>query len=293
MMQWRKNTMGMKEPFVSEIAPDTFAINEYGLDAIYLLVGSERALVIDTGSGAFDLKGLVESLTDKPYDVVLTHGHIDHAGGMRQFSDIYLNKNDLEMACSINQDEVKNYLDMLGKMGGYEVYDYTVDSLRNFDGEPNFHFINDGYVFDLGDRRIIGYSIPGHTPGGMVFLDRKNRILFSGDCCNVNLLIGGVSGGSSVTTTLRAIRRVIALQDEFDQNFNGHIGYAGLPNCFSQPKSVPQDLEWICEAILQHKITPHKVSFLGKNFMQAEHGSARLSYNPDRLLDPGEEPIKV
>ena len=68
--------MGMKEPFVSEIAPDTFAINEYGLDAIYLLVGSERALVIDTGSGAFDLKGLVESLTDKPYDVVLTHGHI-------------------------------------------------------------------------------------------------------------------------------------------------------------------------------------------------------------------------
>ena len=283
----------MKGPFISEIAPDTFAINEYGLDAMFLLVGNERALLIDTGSGACDLKGLVESLTDKPYDVVLTHGHMDHAGGMRQFSDIYLNKKDLEMACSINENEIRNYLDMLGKMGGYEAYDYTVNSLRHFDGEPKFHFIDDGHIFNLGNRSITSYSIPGHTPGGMVFLDRKNRILFSGDCCNVNLLIGGVNGGSSVTTALRAIRKVIAIQNEFDQNFNGHIGYAGLPDCFSQPKTVPQDLEWICVAILQHKVTPHKVNFIGIDFMQTEHGSARLSYNPDRLIDPGEKPIEV
>ena len=47
----------------------------------YLVEGDERAVLLDTGCGLGDLKAYVESLTDKPYEVVLTHGHVDHAGG--------------------------------------------------------------------------------------------------------------------------------------------------------------------------------------------------------------------
>ncbi|MFQ6997488.1 MAG: MBL fold metallo-hydrolase [Blautia sp.] len=31
-------------------------------------------------------------MTDKPYDVVLTHGHLDHVGGIGAFTDVYLRR---------------------------------------------------------------------------------------------------------------------------------------------------------------------------------------------------------
>ena len=58
-----------------EFAPDTYEIDEFDCASIFLFVGTERALLLDTGIGIGDLKGLVEGITDKPYDVVLTHGH--------------------------------------------------------------------------------------------------------------------------------------------------------------------------------------------------------------------------
>ncbi|MCJ7549047.1 MAG: MBL fold metallo-hydrolase [Anaerolineae bacterium] len=54
--------------------------------------GGERSLVIDAGMGYCNLRAIVESLTDKPYDVVITHAHPDHAGMMHQFDKAYLNE---------------------------------------------------------------------------------------------------------------------------------------------------------------------------------------------------------
>ena len=46
--------MPIQKPIVSEIAPKTYVINEFGLDAMFLIEGSQRALVLDTGSGFCD-----------------------------------------------------------------------------------------------------------------------------------------------------------------------------------------------------------------------------------------------
>ena len=51
-----------------------------------LIVGSRRALLVDTGSGLGDLRGVVEGLTDRPLTVVNTHGHVDHISGDYQFT---------------------------------------------------------------------------------------------------------------------------------------------------------------------------------------------------------------
>lgn len=72
-----------------EFAPDTYEIDEFDCASIFLFVGTERALLLDTGIGIGDLKGLVEEITDKPYDVVLTHGHRDHTGGAGWFDTVY------------------------------------------------------------------------------------------------------------------------------------------------------------------------------------------------------------
>ena len=70
--------MGISRPIVSEIAWRTWCIDEFGMDALFLLEGSEKALLIDTGTGLFDIPALVAELTDKPLIVALTHGHVDH-----------------------------------------------------------------------------------------------------------------------------------------------------------------------------------------------------------------------
>ena len=278
--------MAFSGPYIIEIAPKTYCINEYGLDAMYLLEGTERALLIDTGSGLLDLDPIVRTLTDKPYDVVLTHSHLDHCGGISQFKEVYIHPLDEEAAKEDSYESRRNYAEMLGNMGAFEAYGYTLDDVKKCGELPVFHHVEEGYIFELGDRPVEVIHVPGHTPGGISLMDDKNRILFSGDCCNVNTLIMG----SSVTTLLRAVRKVIAIKDRFDQNYNGHVGYAGMRAVFSQPESVPYDLEHLCIDVLKGTAKPEKVNFLGRETLKLSYNHAGISYNPDRLIDPGEEP---
>ena len=280
--------MAFTGPYIIEIAPKTYAVNEYGLDAQYILVGDERALLIDTGLGLLDLDKVVRSVTDKPYDVVLTHSHLDHCGGISQFDEVYVHPLDKEAALQPTYEARVNYADSLGKMGAYEAFGYTLEEVQKDGKLPECHLIEEGYVFELGNRPVEVLHIPGHTPGGISLMDDKNRILFSGDCCNVNTLVMGCS----INTLLKGVRKVIANRGRFDQNFNGHIGYAGMRMIFSQPESVPYDLEQACILVLKGEAKPEKTMFLGRETTRFTYGKAAISYDPNRLIDPEEVPEK-
>lgn len=280
--------MGIKKPFVSEIAKNTYAINEFGLAAMYLLVGEKSALLLDTGCGACDLKSLIAELTDKPYQVALTHGHLDHVGGAGAFDEILLGEGDFEMAEQLNFDELKGYLDRLGNMGGYNVYDYSPDCIHPFKKMPKMTALCEGDAFELGNRRVEVIAVPGHTKGGMCFLDEKTGILFCGDACNTNLLVMGCS----VNSTLRGLYHLKTYENRYQQMYSGHIGYAGDPTCLSQPESVLDDCIFILESILNQTGIPEEVTFLGRKSMSMVHGTARVSYDPERILDEGEQPAK-
>src|SRR5574344_1700677 len=66
----------------------------------YLVVGSKSAALIDTCCGVGNIRKTVEELTSLPYIVILTHGHVDHVGGVGLFDDkdIYLSAKDKRMA---------------------------------------------------------------------------------------------------------------------------------------------------------------------------------------------------
>jgi glyoxylase-like metal-dependent hydrolase (beta-lactamase superfamily II) len=77
---------------IYKVNEGVFAILELGHteEAIsYLILGSERAVLLDTGMGIANLRAEVERLTDLPVVVVVSHGHYDHVGDNHRFSEVW------------------------------------------------------------------------------------------------------------------------------------------------------------------------------------------------------------
>lgn len=77
---------------VYRIQPDLYAIYEPGhfQEVIsYLITGSEKALLVDTGLGMGNIRKVVEELTSLPVLVMNTHTHFDHIGGNALFDTVY------------------------------------------------------------------------------------------------------------------------------------------------------------------------------------------------------------
>ena len=75
---------------VERLDGDTYAISEYRHwehTHCYLLLGRDRALVIDTGLGVAPLAPVVGALTALPVAAALTHAHWDHIGGLGGFGE--------------------------------------------------------------------------------------------------------------------------------------------------------------------------------------------------------------
>ena len=146
----------------------------------YLVEGEENAVLIDTGCGLGDLRAYVESLTDKPITVLLTHGHLDHAPGAVQFEKVYMSPLDQEIYQAHHMISRRvEYLNGTSAAGKYD----PEDLLPEINLE-NYIPLYDGIVLDLGNYHIKGFSCGGHTPGSFVFLLQEDQLLLLGDACN-------------------------------------------------------------------------------------------------------------
>lgn len=73
---------------VEQIDQDTFVISEYRHweeTHCYLLCGTKRAILIDTGLGVSNIREVIDGLTKLPVTVITTHVHWDHIGGHKYF----------------------------------------------------------------------------------------------------------------------------------------------------------------------------------------------------------------
>ncbi len=126
-------------------------------ESIYVLEGTDKALVIDAGSRVPNLDKAVAALTDKPVIMALTHGHGDHIGGIGCFPEVWIHPDDRGM-------------------------------IRNYEGKVNL--LVDGQVIDLGGRQVEVMHTPGHTAGSVTFFDKERHYGFSGDAFgSTNLLL--------------------------------------------------------------------------------------------------------
>jgi glyoxylase-like metal-dependent hydrolase (beta-lactamase superfamily II) len=278
------------KPIIVEIAPGTYFINEFGMNSMYLVVGDNRALAIDAGTGFCDFKGIIENLTKLPYDVAITHGHPDHVGGIGQFDEIYIHPADTGMV-RIPYEQKVQYGEIMRNMNiGYKnVWGYTKDNVIQYTKLPKMKMLSDGQIFDLGGRKVTVYQAPGHSPGSVVFLDDKSRILFSGDAAN-----GNVGTRIAVSTTVRYLIRLQKMRTEYDQMYTGHISYAGTINALSQKLQVLDDIIEAFRSLLRGDAKLEVVQnhlFPERKQTVAVYGMARVGFNPDKLWEEGEEHI--
>lgn len=216
---------------------DTWEIDEFDCASIFLLVGTEKAMVIDCGMGIGDLRGAIEMITDKPLICVISHGHVDHTGNARQFDEIWINEKDAVAPIPQSVDRRRWDTERIARrQKGCFGAPYTMFNLYPFDINedlrdpvdekmPVVHYLTDGMKFDLGGGRIVtAYDCPGHSHGEMVFLDEQTRTLFCGDALNFNL---GVSS-EPVETTLRYLKRMQEHSDSYDDIYNGHHDFRAL-----------------------------------------------------------------
>lgn len=101
----------------------------------YLLNGTKRSLLIDTGLGICNIYEEVQKLTELPVTAVATHIHWDHIGGHAYFPDFYAHENELDWLNGqfpLTLDQIKDMVvDRCDLPEGYRVENY-----RFFQGTP-------------------------------------------------------------------------------------------------------------------------------------------------------------
>ncbi len=279
--------MGIRRPIVSEIAYRTWCIDEFGMDAMFLLEGNDRALLIDTGTGLFNVPELVRELTAKPLIVALTHGHVDHAGGMDQFDEVFLHPDDYGPARALTPERRAGYARrMLDISEG--IYDISADDIIIPEEKAVMQPLKEGDCIRLGGRDVAVYETPGHTEGSLGFVDPAERILFSGDACNVNTLLAlpgqKHSEKTTVSSLLRTAQKLEGLHPYYDRNYNGHVGYACFKSCLPMPDSINRDCIELCTRLLDGRIQGEKIedAFSGES-LAATYNTCRIVYAPDQV----------
>lgn len=173
----------MKDWFtIDQVEESTYIISEYRHweeTHCYLLIGNDRALLIDTGLGISNIYEQVRKLTNKPVAAVATHIHWDHIGGHKYFPEFYAHEAELDWLNGkfpLPLQAVKNMVADRCELPE----DFCFDGYAIFQGKPG-RLLDDGDTIDLGGRTIQVLLTPGHSPGHLCFWEAEKGYLFSGD----------------------------------------------------------------------------------------------------------------
>lgn len=207
------------DPYVEvyQFRPNLYGFFNHIIDSggtvwMWLIIGPEKAMLIDTSFGVGDLKGLVNEITAEhnngqsmPLIVANTHCSPDHSYGNCQFEVCYshqLQAPDMEWK---QNEGIRHYLtDDDGKpiWVEFDTADFVPFKRYEFVGVP------DHYKFDLGRQEdgtpylVELINVPGHQPGHSTYLDKQGRFLIGGD----SFPIGGLTGGSDFSADARHAR---------------------------------------------------------------------------------------
>lgn len=252
---------------VTEFAPKTWCLSEFRLVNAFLVEGEEKAAVIDTGCGIGHLAEAVRELTDKPLVIILTHGHFDHDGGVKQFSGVpvYIHgadgsrmaetlENMKKMMGSADLNMMRSFY--IKSRGPIRCPDLDQEELlklvptENVDPLYDYIPLADGDEIDLGGRVLKIIHTPGHTPGEISILDSASRTLFTGDTANVGIILMRQpdNGTVLIEECNRTMGKLWSMEEHYDRLAVGH-------DAVTVPKQIVKDYYDLTCGLLDGSIT--------------------------------------
>ena len=199
---------------VEQVDQDTCIISEYRHweeTHCYLLNGTQRSLLIDTGLGICNISEVISQLTDKPITAIATHIHWDHIGGHKYYPDFYAHEAELDWLNG-------GFPQPLETIRGYVTdrcelpKDFHIDEYVFFQGKPT-KVLYGGEHIDLGGRMVDVIHTPGHAPGHICFWETERGYLFTGDLAYKGMLTAWFPS-TDPDAYLKSIETVAALPAE-------------------------------------------------------------------------------
>lgn len=222
---------------VIQMNEDTWRIENSGV-RFFLLAGTERAMLIDSGMTVRNARDIAATLTDLPVSLLNTHADIDHIGSNAQFDAFYM-----------HPAEEANY--------------------RRSGGEGELLPIADGDVLDLGGRELRVIHLPGHTPGSVAVLDARDRVLISGDPIQAHGHIFMFGPHRNMGDYIKSLERLETFAGAFDALWPSH---ADLP---LKPDVIPKLREG-ARAVLAGEIGGRRVEVHGHSVAAYDLGFTTL-----------------
>jgi glyoxylase-like metal-dependent hydrolase (beta-lactamase superfamily II) len=210
---------------VYKVEPEVYVFYEPGQfeEAIsYLVLGRERAALIDTGCGIGDIRALSREFTDLPIMVVNTHHHIDHVAQDYLFDEVAIFDHPMARAAAERGYTHEEAAQLLSEglvwrplPEGFDPQAYRVPPFRVT------RWLRDGDIIDLGGRRLEVIHTPGHSPDSICLLDRRSRLLWTGDAFYTGAIYTYLPGGD-LERFIESYRRLIGLFPHYDRLMPSH-----------------------------------------------------------------------
>lgn len=208
-----------QEITVKKMSDTIYRITNPTREHMFLIVGTKRAALIDSGGGYGDLWGAIRSVTDLPVSLYHTHVHPDHVGGNGFFQEAWIPTGDKELIRhSVSWKARKGFMMMV-----------RPDLSEEFDKIPHaelpedfvWHELSDGDVIALGGVSFRVVETPGHTKGSVCFLHEQEGILIVGDLLGRKTTLLA-KGGTSLAEFMDTLRKLAEMLPDLNQIYNSH-----------------------------------------------------------------------
>lgn len=175
---------------------------------VYLVLGGERNLLIDTAFKFYHCRSRIQKALDElgvsmdNTDIFLTHYHADHTGLAmalaKEGTRIYISDTDRRLLeTTVLDNGRQEYCGNLNKLGFPEdeekelvYYPFSDFAVLPF---GDFCTVSDGDELCCGDFCFTAIATPGHSPGHMCLYEKRLKLMFLGDC-----VINGITPSTSV-----------------------------------------------------------------------------------------------
>lgn len=259
----------------------TWGIRDPGDVLMYLVCGTERAVLVDSGYGAGDLAALVAQLTALPVTVINTHGHPDHVLGNGQFTEALVAAADAPVLDAFARPEVVDTM----RAHFSARWGVPPAQLAAWPGAPAAVWpLHDGQRIALGGRTLEVIATPGHTPGSVCLLDHATRWLFTGDTLLAGTLWLHLRESLPLAVYYQTLQRLAALRPAFDGLLPGHAALEQLPLATAILDVLLDGLP----RLLSGALTGVPESTPAGDGLRCDFAGCAVLYRPERLTAPAD-----